>query len=38
MFKIVDDKFYGFFWAPEKNESMILNTLHASQSSIGIER
>lgn len=38
MFKIVDDKFYGFFWAPEKNENMILNTLHATQSSIGLER
>ena len=25
MFKIVDDKFYGFFWAPEKFENMIIN-------------
>ena len=27
-FKIVDDKFYGFFWALEKYENKILTDLH----------
>ena len=28
LFKIVDDKFYGFFWAPEKYEGKVLANLH----------
>ena len=37
-FKLLDDRFYGFFWAPLKYEKKLLSELRENFSSIDIER
>lgn len=37
-FKLLDDKFYGFFWAPLKHERKIQSEFRENFSSIDIER
>ena len=37
-FKLLDDKFYGFFWAPQKYERKIMSEFRENFSSIDIER
>ncbi len=37
-FKLLDDKFYGFFWAPLKCERKLISEFRENFSSIEIER